>query len=79
MRSLGRFKYESMDEKVYGINTKDLVSSVYTDNYNHSYRLDGNNVDIDTENVYLAENQIKYNALLDSVKNQFDNLRLVMK
>ncbi len=79
MRSLGRFKYESMDEKVYGINTKDLVSSVYTDNYNHSYRLDGNNVDIDTENVYLAENQIKYNALLDSVKNQFDNLKLVMK
>ena len=62
-RALGHFRYETMDEKVYGIKMGDLNSKVYTDAASYSYRLDGNNVDIDTENVYLAENQIKYNAL----------------
>lgn len=78
-RALGHFRYETMDEKVYGIKMGDLNSKVYTDAASYSYRLDGNNVDIDTENVYLAENQIKYNALLDSIRTEFKNLQSVMK
>lgn len=78
-RALGDTKYESMDSKVYNLNTNDITPRVYTDAADYSYRMDGNNVDIDTENVYLAENQIKYNALMDSINKEFKNLASVMK
>ena len=44
-------------------NLETLDAQVYTDNASLSYRLDGNNVDINTEEARLAENQIKYPAL----------------
>ena len=78
-RALGNSKYESMDSKVYNLNPNDINPRVYTDAADYSYRMDGNNVDIDTENVYLAENQIKYNALIDSMNKEFKNLASVMK
>ena len=78
-RALGNSKYESMDSKVYNLNPNDINPRVYTDAADYSYRMDGNNVDIDTENVYLAENQIKYNALIDSMNKEFKNLDSVMK
>jgi flagellar basal-body rod protein FlgB len=45
----------------------------------YSYRLDGNNVDPDTEGVYLAANQTKYNGIMASINNEFDNLSRVMQ
>jgi len=78
-RALGNSRYESMDQKVYNMNPNDINPRVYTDAADYSYRMDGNNVDIDTENVYLAENQIKYNALIDSINKDFKNLASVMK
>lgn len=69
----------SMDAKVGNVNLKTLNPTVYTDSAEVTYRLDGNNVDIDTENVNLAENQIKYNGLLNSVTQEFQNLQAVMK
>lgn len=78
-RALGNTKYESMDEKVYNMDTDKITPEVYTDAANYSYRLDGNNVDIDTENVYLAENQIRYNAIMDCISKEFSNLASVMK
>ena len=50
----------SLSDRVNSTN-KDLTvldPQVYTDNASLSYRLDGNNVDINTEEAYLAENQI---------------------
>ena len=79
MRALGNNAYESMDYKVYHLNTNDLTPRVYTESAGFSYRLDGNNVDVDTENVYLAENQVVYNALLNSITKEFANLKAVMK
>ena len=38
-------------------------------------RIDGNNVDISAENAYLAENQIRYNALIDSMNQEFTRIR----
>lgn len=78
-RALGDSRYETMDEKVSNIRTSEITPRVYTDAADYSYRMDGNNVDIDTENVYLAENQIKYNALMDSINKDFKNLASVMK
>ena len=57
----------------------ELGGRVYTDAANFSYRLDGNNVDIDTENVELASNQIKYNGLMSGINQEFANLKMVMK
>ena len=78
-RALGYSRYETMDAKVANVKSGDLDARVYTDAAGYSYRLDGNNVDMDTENAYLAENQIKYNALIESLSAEFKNLQTVMK
>lgn len=69
----------SLRKKVDGIDLENIDEKVYTDYSNLSYRLDGNNVDIDTENVELASNQIRYSALLDSIKYEFNMLKAAMQ
>ena len=49
-----------------------------TDYSARSYRLDGNSVDIDTEMGYLAENQLKYNALINQVNYNFERIKTVL-
>lgn len=78
-RALGSSRYESVDSKVSHVTSTELEGRVYTDAANFSYRLDGNNVDIDTENVELASNQIKYNGLMSGINQEFANLKMVMK
>jgi flagellar basal-body rod protein FlgB len=68
----------SLDKRVANANLDSLDATVYTDNANLSYRLDGNNVDIDTESSYLAKNQIRYYALLDSMTQEFNRLKAVL-
>ncbi len=50
----------------------------YTDYENYSYRLDGNNVDMDTENVELASEQLRYQALTTSMSNEFGRFKMVI-
>ncbi len=76
---IGRYKYTSLDEKVSNLNISGLNAEVYTDCENYSYRLDGNNVDIDTEQVELASEQIKYQALTTSITSEFTRLQTVIK
>ncbi len=78
-KALGSNRYESMDSKVGGITTDRLDARPYTDSEGFSYRLDGNNVDIENENVMLAENQLKYQGLLASINHEFTSLQSVMK
>lgn len=78
-KALGYNKYTSIDDKVANATLNDMQPRVYTDYENYSYRLDGNNVDIDQENVYLAENQLKYQGLITSINQEFANLKMVMK
>jgi flagellar basal-body rod protein FlgB len=68
----------SLTDRVNSVNLDSLNPTVYTDNSSLSYRLDGNNVDIDTESANLAENQIRYYALLDSMSQEFSRLRTVI-
>ena len=51
---------------------------VYTDYSNLSYRADGNNVDIHTENAYLAENQLRYQTLTDCMIQEFSRLKTAL-
>ena len=76
---LGRFQYASLDERIANTDLNRLNPEVYTDSANYSYRLDGNNVDIDTEQVELASEQIKYQALTRSITSEFERLRTVIK
>jgi flagellar basal-body rod protein FlgB len=69
----------SLDSRVAGANLDTLDATVYTDNASLSYRLDGNNVDIDTESSYLAENQIRYYTLLDSMTQEFSRIKTVLQ
>lgn len=79
-KALGRSRNTSnMDQRVASVRTAQLQPKAYTDLAGYSYRLDGNNVDIDTENVMLAENQIKYQGLMNSISQEFSNLKMVMK
>ena len=78
-KALGNNQYESMDEKVSNINLSRLRGRAYVDYANYSYRLDGNNVDTENENVMLAENQLKYQGLISSINQEFTNLQTVMK
>ena len=69
----------SMDARVSNLRKGSLDVSAYTDYGDYSYRLDQNNVDIDTEQVQLAENQIRYQTLMDGINNEFSNLKSAMK
>ncbi len=55
-----------------------LVADTYTDHSNFSYRLDGNNVDIDNEEVELASEQLRYMGLTDSISQEISRLKSVM-
>ena len=78
-QALGNNRYESMDDKVANVNLSRLRGRAYVDYANYSYRLDGNNGDIENENVMLAENQLKYQGLISSINQEFTNLKTVMK
>lgn len=78
-RALGNSRYETVDAKVAHISGTELEPRVYTDSANFSYRLDGNNVDIDTENIELASNQLKYNGLITGINHNFSTLKMVLK
>lgn len=76
---ISRFKYSSLDKKIQDVDLSNLNPDVYTDSASYSYRLDGNNVDIDTEQVELASEQIKYQALTTSITSEFTRLQTVLK
>lgn len=69
----------SLKKTVAGMDLDSLTSTIYTDSNSLSYRLDGNNVDIDTENVELASNQLKYQALVSSINNEFSMIKSAMQ
>jgi len=75
-------KYTSLDQKVRELNEGNKLSHIeprsYTDYANYSYRLDGNNVDVDNENVELASNQIVYQAITQSINSEFQNIKTVL-
>ena len=78
-KALHSSRYTSMDAKVRHLKMSRLNPVAYTDYSGFSYRIDGNNVDPDTEGVYLAKNQVVYRGLELSMNQEFKNLQSVMK
>ena len=69
----------SLDDNIADADLDSLTGTTYTDYASSSYRIDGNNVDIDTENAELAKNQIKYYTMLDSISQEFKRIQSVFK
>ena len=78
-KALRSSRYTSMDSKVANVKMNRLNPITYTDYSGYSYRIDGNNVDPDTEGAYLAKNQVVYQGLTQSINQEFKNLQSVMK
>ncbi len=68
----------TLDKKVAGVDLESIQPTIYTDNTNLSYRLDGNNVDIDTESANVAENQITNQALLEAMTQEFSRIKTAL-
>ena len=69
----------TLKQKVNDANLSGIKTRTYTENTTLSYRMDGNNVDLSTENAELAAEQINYNALIDSMNNEFTRMKAVLK
>lgn len=69
---------DSLDANIAEVDLDELQPTTYVDQSNLSYRLDGNNVDINTESAELAKNQLKYYTLLDSMSQEFSRLKSAM-
>jgi len=70
----------NLDDKVHNLHMDHLTATSRVDMAAEpfSYRIDGNNVDIHTENVELASEQIRYSALTDSITQEFARMRTAM-
>ena len=77
-QELGRCKHTSLDTKIDNLHMDHLNPSVYTDLSNYSYRLDGNNVDIDVEEVEYASEQIRYRGITAGINNEFNRMKTVI-
>ena len=69
----------TLTQKVNEANLSGITTRTYTENTTLSYRMDGNNVDLSTENAELVAEQINYNALIDSMNNEFTRMKAVLK
>ncbi len=82
--SMGRTSLEGnvTDKRHIAINTRDvnkIEPTLVEDNSDSSMRIDGNNVDIDSEMANLAKNQIKYNALIQMINSNYNKIKSVIK
>jgi flagellar basal-body rod protein FlgB len=78
-RELQNSRYTTVDRKVENADLSHLTARTYKDNTGTTYRIDGNNVDPDTEEVELASNQLKYQGLITSIDSEFTQMKAVLK
>lgn len=79
MQELAGGDSTSLRARIDDVDLTNLNATVYTDYSNLSYRLDGNNVDVDTENVEYASNQLYYQTLIETIDHQFAMLKAAMQ
>lgn len=70
---------DSLDENIDNIEMGSLIPTTYVDQGGLSYRMDGNNVNIATEESELAKNQMRLYALMDSMNQEFSRIKTVLE
>lgn len=78
-RELKSSQYNTLQKAVDQVSLDKLEGQVYTDYASYSYRLDGNNVDIDTENVELASEQLRYQTLTKAASEELTRMSTAMQ
>lgn len=68
---------DSLDDNIANVDLDGINPTTYVDGA-YAYRLDGNDVDIDTESAELAKNQLRYYTLLDSMSQEFSRIKSVL-
>lgn len=72
-----KISLNTTNDKHIGSGTKSF-SPNWIEDKSTSYRMDGNNVNIDTESADLAKNKIMYDALINQVIGEFDKIKNVI-
>lgn len=78
-QQLASSNHDSLDARISALDLTKLNPMTFTDLAGYSYRLDGNNVDVDTEEVELASEQIRYQAIAAGLNQEFSRMRAVIK
>lgn len=76
------FKGNTTDRRHIQIGGSDVDSTnikVTTENKNLSTRLDGNNVDVESEMASLAKNDIRYNAITQSISGSMAKIKSAIR
>lgn len=68
---------DSLDDNIANLDLDCINPTTYVDGA-YAYRMDGNDVDIDTESAELAKNQLRYYTLLDSMSQEFSRIKSVL-
>lgn len=63
------------DKSITGSEVDNINPMITTDNSSLSTRLDGNNVDIESEMASMAKNVLQYNTLIQSLSKKFSMLK----
>ncbi|MGI5918308.1 MAG: flagellar basal body rod protein FlgB [Christensenellales bacterium] len=71
------FTAKKTREKHIDFEGTDMRPTVTTD-YSTTYRMDGNNVNIDAESAKLAKNQIFYNTLAQQISSELRKLNMAI-
>ena len=76
----GGFTSKQTREKHISIGNGDLSSLAprVTQNRELSMRMDGNNVDVEAENVKLAQNSLYYNTMLEKLNSELRRIKLAV-
>lgn len=61
------------------IDVEDLKAKVYVDHRTSSYRLDGNNVDVQVERSEEAKVEMRYNALVTRMTSQLNRFKTTLQ
>lgn len=59
------------------LNLKKAVPQIHLQNDNYSYRIDGNNVDLQAEMVALYDNSVKYDVMVSGIINNYKRINLI--
>ena len=78
-RTAMKIQDNSVDRITKHMDLSKLNGVKYTDYAGFSYRIDKNNVDVDTENVELASESLNYSTLTTAISSEFSRFDIVTK
>ncbi len=79
---LTKLRYKNLTQAVRDVGTPEneaLAYELYVDSPGFSYRIDHNNVDVDTENVELSSEALRYQTVTTALNNEFSRYDTVTR